>query len=46
MGDPFALALVQAAPDADRLIDCKGIIKAGAPNYAGGTDRFRLELSL
>jgi hypothetical protein len=46
MGDPFALALVQAAPDTDRLIDRKGVVKAGASNDAGGTDRFRLKLSL
>jgi hypothetical protein len=46
MGDPFALALVQTAPDADRLIDRKGVIEAGTPNYARRADRLRLELAL
>jgi hypothetical protein len=46
MGDPFALALVQAAPNADRLIDRKGVIEAGTPNHARGADRFCLELAL
>jgi hypothetical protein len=43
MGDPLALALVQASPDADRLIDRKRIVKTGTSNHAGGTDGFRLE---
>jgi hypothetical protein len=46
MGDPFALALVQATPDADWLIDREGVVEAGASNDAGGTDRFRLHLPL
>ena len=46
MGDPFALALVQTAPDADRLIDREGVIEAGTSNYARGADRLRLELAL
>jgi hypothetical protein len=45
MGDPFALALVQTAPDADRLIDCEGVIEAGTSNHARGADRLRLELA-
>jgi hypothetical protein len=46
MGDPFALALVQATPDADRLINRKGVIEARTSNYARRADRFCLELAL
>jgi len=46
MGDPFALALVQATPDTDRLIDRQGVVEAGASNDAGGADRFRFHLPL
>jgi hypothetical protein len=44
MGDPFSLALVQSAPDANRLINSKRIVETGAPDYAGCTDRLRREL--
>jgi len=46
MGDPFPLALVQAAPDADRLLNRKGVIEAWTSNHARGADRFCLELAL
>jgi len=46
MGDPFALALVQATPDADRLINREGVVEAGSANDAGGADRFRFHLPL
>jgi hypothetical protein len=45
MGDPFALALVQAAPDADRLVDRQGVIETWTPNHTGGADRLCLELA-
>jgi hypothetical protein len=46
MGDPFALALVQTTPDADRLIDRERVVETWTPNYARRADRFRLELTL